>query len=53
MDIKNHLKCANVCMSSVLRETIQEYMYKLGFLKKRLEHYSCWTTVFALSKAEI
>ena len=21
-------------MSSVLRETIQEYMYKLGFLKK-------------------
>ena len=21
--------------------------------KKRIEHYSCWTTVFALSKAEI
>ena len=39
-------------MSSVLRETIQENMYKLGFLN-RLQHYSCWTTVFALSEAEI
>ena len=34
MNIKNHLKGANVCMPSVLRETIQEYMYQLGFLKK-------------------
>ena len=34
MNIKNHLKGANVCMSSVLRETILEYMYKLGFLKE-------------------
>ena len=48
MNIKKSFKCANVCMSSVLRETIQEYMYKLGFLKK-----DYWTTVFALSKAEM
>ena len=33
MYIKNHLKGANVCMSYVRREAIQEYMYKLGFLK--------------------
>ena len=34
MNIKKSFKGANVCMSSVLRETIQEYMYRLGFLKK-------------------
>ena len=27
---------------------VQAWLFKKG-----LEHYSCWTTVFALSKAEI